>query len=70
MVFTQSIAVSSTQTNGRTLVGTLIDPGRYSNSLRLDFDKKHNLHWGKLYEPQDVEVEWHGESFADILLLT
>lgn len=26
----------------------------------LDFDKDHNIHWGQLYLPENVAVEWHG----------
>lgn len=31
-----------------------------------DFDKIHNLHWGHMYKPEEVRVEWHGELFLAI----
>jgi proteasome activator subunit 4 len=44
------------------------DPGKllhaqpmFSLKLCLDFEKDHNVHWGRLYEAQDVKIEWHGE---------
>lgn len=30
------------------------------------FDRDHNLHWGKFYKPQDVEVDWHAPSDLEI----
>ncbi|KAH8120588.1 hypothetical protein DFH11DRAFT_1838384 [Phellopilus nigrolimitatus] len=24
-----------------------------------EFDRNHNLHWGRFYEPKDVRIEWH-----------
>ncbi|KAG6820769.1 hypothetical protein H0H93_012033 [Arthromyces matolae] len=24
-----------------------------------DFNKDHNIHWGRLYNPEDVVIEWH-----------
>ncbi|KAF9073820.1 hypothetical protein BDP27DRAFT_1318212 [Rhodocollybia butyracea] len=30
------------------------------------FDRDHNLHWGKFYKPQDVEVDWHVPSDLEI----
>jgi len=26
-----------------------------------DFDSDHNMQWGRLYEAQDVKIEWHGK---------
>lgn len=26
----------------------------------LEFDQDHNTQWGRLYEAQDVHIEWHG----------
>lgn len=45
------------------------DPGepRLGFSLRAnkltqsEFNRNHNLHWGRLVNPEDVKVEWHGE---------
>ncbi|CAL1696390.1 unnamed protein product [Somion occarium] len=31
-----------------------------------EFDRNHNLHWGKLYDPQDVKIEWHVPSPGEI----
>lgn len=44
------------------------DPGTIFivSSLQLDkliataFDQDNFVHWGKLYEAKDVNVEWHG----------
>lgn len=33
-------------------------------SESTDFDQTHLKYWGSLYEPQDAEIEWHGESYA------
>lgn len=27
----------------------------------IEFNKDHNIHWGRLYNPEDVAIEWHGE---------
>ncbi|KAG6828604.1 hypothetical protein H0H92_007299 [Tricholoma furcatifolium] len=35
---------------------------RFVNSSEWDdpgFNKDHNIHWGRLYSPEDVEIEWH-----------
>jgi hypothetical protein len=26
----------------------------------LEFDRDHNIHWGRLYEAKDVKIDWHG----------
>jgi proteasome activator subunit 4 len=26
-----------------------------------DFDSDHNTQWGRLYEVQDITIEWHGK---------
>ncbi|KAI0094551.1 ARM repeat-containing protein [Irpex rosettiformis] len=31
-----------------------------------EFDKIHNLHWGRLYEPEDVKIEWHVPSPGEV----
>ncbi|TFK41322.1 hypothetical protein BDQ12DRAFT_768249 [Crucibulum laeve] len=33
------------------------------------FDQSHNLSWGKLYEPQDVVVEWHVPSQEEVAFI-
>lgn len=38
----------------RLLVRLLLSP------VIIDFDRNHNLQWGRLYESQDVKIEWHG----------
>lgn len=43
-------------------------PGRFLTYIiqhthnRLDFNRDHNVEWGRLYEPEDVVIEWHGMS--------
>lgn len=42
---------------------------RFVNTDEWDtpaFDKNHNTQWGRLYEPQDVVVEWHVPSSEEI----
>ncbi|KAI0961210.1 hypothetical protein AcV7_000369 [Taiwanofungus camphoratus] len=42
---------------------------RFLNSAEWDepeFNHSHNLHWGRLYEPQDVKIEWHVPSPDEI----
>ncbi|EFI28574.1 hypothetical protein CC1G_13601 [Coprinopsis cinerea okayama7 len=34
--------------------------------LWLHFDRSHNQHWGKLYEPKDVQIDWHVPSAEEI----
>jgi proteasome activator subunit 4 len=29
-----------------------------------EFNRDHNLHWGRLYEAKDVKINWHGEHTA------
>ena len=29
-------------------------------SLYSDFEKNHNLYWGRMYGARDVVIEWHG----------
>jgi proteasome activator subunit 4 len=46
-----------------TLAGVYPVNSRFVNSDEWDdpqFDKDHNTQWGKLYDPQDVNIEWHG----------
>lgn len=45
------------------------DPGMYiylmvrrARQFLPDFERSHNLYWGKLYEAQDVKIQWHGNS--------
>jgi len=33
-------------------------------NLKPEFEKNHDLHWGKMYKPQDVKIEWHCEQIA------
>lgn len=28
--------------------------------LAVDFNREHNIHWGRLYEAKDVKIDWHG----------
>ncbi len=32
----------------------------------VEFDSDHILHWGRLHEAQDVQIEWHGEASSSI----
>ena len=29
------------------------------NTVPVAFNCDHNLHWGRLYEAEDVDIEWH-----------
>ncbi|KAG6866845.1 hypothetical protein C0991_008781 [Blastosporella zonata] len=46
---------------------------RFVNSNEWDdpaFNKDHNIHWGRLYTPEDVVIEWHvptGDEIAFVL---
>jgi proteasome activator subunit 4 len=45
-----------------TIAGVYPLNGRFVNTAEWDdpdFDRNHNIHWGRLYEPQDVKIEWH-----------
>ncbi|KAF9474298.1 hypothetical protein BDN70DRAFT_884955 [Pholiota conissans] len=42
---------------------------RFVNTDEWDdtkFDKSHNIQWGRLYEPQDIVIEWHVPSNEEI----
>lgn len=39
-------------------------------NVRIEFNRNHNLHWGRLMNPEDVKVEWHGMPSAPVLFLT
>ncbi|GJE87739.1 proteasome-substrate-size regulator, mid region domain-containing protein [Phanerochaete sordida] len=42
---------------------------RFVNSDEWDdpeFDRNHNLHWGRLMSPEDVKLEWHVPSTEEI----
>ena len=32
---------------------------------KVEFNKNHNLHWGRLINPEDVKLEWHGGFVPD-----
>ncbi|KAF9568547.1 hypothetical protein CPC08DRAFT_654918 [Agrocybe pediades] len=52
-----------------TLGGTYPLNTRFVNSNEWNdpnFDKNHSTQWGRLYEPQDVVVEWHVPSDEEI----
>ncbi|KAE9410730.1 ARM repeat-containing protein [Gymnopus androsaceus JB14] len=43
--------------------------GRFVNTSEWndpEFNRDHNLHWGKFYKPKDVEVDWHVPSDPEI----
>jgi hypothetical protein len=31
--------------------------------ITADFGKQHPIYWGRLYEAQEVVIEWHGKRF-------
>ncbi|KAF8971500.1 armadillo-type protein [Flammula alnicola] len=52
-----------------TIGGTYPLNTRFVNTSEWDdphFDKNHSTQWGRLYEPQDVVVEWHVPSNDEI----
>ncbi|KAF8898414.1 hypothetical protein BD779DRAFT_1607229 [Infundibulicybe gibba] len=52
-----------------TLAGVYPLNSRFVNSDEWDedaFNQDHNLHWGRLYDPQDVVIEWHVPSPGEI----
>ncbi|TDL28791.1 hypothetical protein BD410DRAFT_863415 [Rickenella mellea] len=52
-----------------TLSGVYPLNSRFVNSDEWDstsFDRHHNLHWGRMYDPKDVKIEWHVPSDDEI----
>ncbi|KAK7468647.1 Proteasome activator BLM10 [Stygiomarasmius scandens] len=52
-----------------TLTGVYPTNSRFVNSDEWDspeFDKDHNLHWGKFYKADEVNIEWHVPSNEEI----
>ncbi|KAI0702440.1 ARM repeat-containing protein [Cytidiella melzeri] len=52
-----------------TVAGVYPLNARFVNTDEWDdpgFDKAHNLHWGRLYEADDVKIEWHVPSAEEI----
>ena len=39
----------------------LVNISRSSLTNFAEFDRSHNLHWGRLYTPEEVVIEWHSE---------
>ncbi|KAI0343973.1 ARM repeat-containing protein [Trametopsis cervina] len=52
-----------------TLAGVYPVNGRFVNTEEWndpEFDKVHQLHWGRFYEAEDVKIEWHVPSSEEI----
>ncbi|KAH9964279.1 hypothetical protein BC827DRAFT_1190239 [Russula dissimulans] len=52
-----------------TLVGVYPLNARFVNTDEWDsdnFDRDHNLHWGRLHKVEDVKIEWHVPSNEEI----
>ncbi|KIK71342.1 hypothetical protein GYMLUDRAFT_33493 [Collybiopsis luxurians FD-317 M1] len=52
-----------------TLAGVYPCNSRFVNTSEWndsEFDRDHNLQWGKFYKPQDVQVDWHVPSDLEI----
>ncbi|KAJ3807112.1 hypothetical protein F5876DRAFT_90743 [Lentinula aff. lateritia] len=52
-----------------TLAGVYPHDSRFVNASEwndAEFERDHNLQWGKFYKPQDVEIEWHIPSEPEI----
>ncbi|KAJ3798132.1 hypothetical protein GGU11DRAFT_782291 [Lentinula aff. detonsa] len=52
-----------------TLTGVYPHDSRFVNASEwndAEFDRDHNLHWGKFYKPQEVEIDWHVPSEPEI----
>ncbi|KAI0322307.1 hypothetical protein OF83DRAFT_1161297 [Amylostereum chailletii] len=55
-----------------TLVGIYPINSRFVNASDWDspeFEKDHNLYWGKLYKPEEVKIEWHVPSEDEITFI-
>lgn len=39
------------------------------SALSSAFNCDHNLHWGRLYEAEDVDIEWHSMSIHIVNVL-
>ncbi|KAJ8084329.1 Proteasome activator BLM10 [Marasmius tenuissimus] len=52
-----------------TLVGVYPLNSRFVNTTEwtsTELESDHNVHWGKFYKPEDVEIEWHVPSSEEI----
>ncbi|TCD70651.1 hypothetical protein EIP91_002372 [Steccherinum ochraceum] len=52
-----------------TIAGVYPVNARFVNADEWDspeFDRSHNLHWGRLFKPEDVNIEWHTPSKEEI----